>query len=444
MGSVGYMPPEQAAGEHVDARADVYAMGVVAFEMLALRNYIKRGNLAQMMELSSHPKFQRPSDFRPDVPSGLDEVIERAVKPERDERFLTAKAFLDALHQVVSPGQTEGGMASLVEELFGETKREREREIEALLRLPLPHEDPGEFEPTKVFVQRAGVRPPDERHLEKTRVEPSKFQADGPTVPPTVATEVNWSHGPRGTLSGPSPHDTTPDVIVVARSISQPGGRTSSNPGSRIPISNPNHGSVSSVPDAAVMPFLTQQIVPPRSPGVSLGVLVASVLIAAVVGAVVAVVVSQTMMKQDASVVNVQPNPSGLADSSPPVTVHAVADSHAKDEKGKDDADDASHTTPKTTPRKHIAKAPHAPTPTAALEPEKTTPADPKVSLESRYNDLVRRVTAALEGVPEGPKRSRLIDLKARVAMNAQIHDVERLAKNLDDLEREFRTLSGR
>jgi len=48
-------------------------MGVVSFEMLALRNYIKRGPLATMMEASSHPKFLKPSDFRPTC-EGLDEV----------------------------------------------------------------------------------------------------------------------------------------------------------------------------------------------------------------------------------------------------------------------------------------------------------------------------------------------------------------------------------
>ena len=43
----------------MDARADLYAMGAVAFEMLALHNYIKRGTLPEMMKSSARPIFMR-------------------------------------------------------------------------------------------------------------------------------------------------------------------------------------------------------------------------------------------------------------------------------------------------------------------------------------------------------------------------------------------------
>src|SRR5688572_18509639 len=182
MGSVGYMPPEQARGERVDARADTYALAVVCFEMLALRNYVKRGTLTAMMEASATPTFMKPSEFRPDVPEGLDRVLERALAVDKEQRFQTARQFSTALRQIVPPPHTEGGMAALLDELFGATKREREREIASLLALPVP--DVTDGEPTRVFVMREGVLPPDQA--------PTKYVAkDEPTMVRTKATEIH-------------------------------------------------------------------------------------------------------------------------------------------------------------------------------------------------------------------------------------------------------------
>ncbi|MEQ8983427.1 MAG: serine/threonine-protein kinase, partial [Deltaproteobacteria bacterium] len=160
MGSVGYMPPEQARGERVDARADVYAMGVVAFEMLALRNFIKRGPLPAMMKASTAPTFVPPSRYRPDVPPGLDAVIEKALRIDRDERYPTAQAFLEDLRSVVPPSDARGGMRSLLEDLFGSTRQQREEEIRALMMLPVEGES-FDVRPTRVFGMRDGILPPE-------------------------------------------------------------------------------------------------------------------------------------------------------------------------------------------------------------------------------------------------------------------------------------------
>jgi eukaryotic-like serine/threonine-protein kinase len=191
MGSVGYMPPEQARGERVDARADLYSIAVVCFEMLALRNYVKRGTITQMMEASATPSFVRPSDFRPDIPEALDRVLERALDIDKEKRFQSARQFLSALREVVPPVHTEGGMASLIEDLFGASKREREHEIASLLALPVP--DATDGEPTQVFVMREGVLPPDQA--------PTRYVVNESTMVATKATKV---HAPKTRVSGVS------------------------------------------------------------------------------------------------------------------------------------------------------------------------------------------------------------------------------------------------
>ncbi len=192
MGSVGYMPPEQARGERVDHRADVYAMGVVAFEMLALRNYIKRGTLSAMMEGSANPKFMKPSEFRPDVPKGLDDVLAKALSLDRETRFQSATDFREALRDVVPKSHSDGGMSALLEELFGERRDERRVEQQRLIAQPLP-EEPEEMEPTEVFVVAEGVLPIDSRptkYVPKLGVQVVPVEGD-PTEPAqTAATQL--------------------------------------------------------------------------------------------------------------------------------------------------------------------------------------------------------------------------------------------------------------
>ncbi len=159
MGSIGYMPPEQARGERVDQRADIYAFAAVAFEMFALRNYIKRGPVAQMMTASVKPPFVPPSEYRPDVPAGLDEVLRVALAPKASDRYPTARAFRDALDSVVSRRHTRGGMRSLLADLFGASRTTRQRELQGLMALPDPEPDGFDTQPTKVFALGAGVSP---------------------------------------------------------------------------------------------------------------------------------------------------------------------------------------------------------------------------------------------------------------------------------------------
>lgn len=185
MGSVGYMPPEQARGERVDARADVYSMAVVCFEMLVLRNYVKPGSMEAMVATAMHPVFTEPSKLRPDVPPALDQILSRALAPDREHRYGSARELLEALRTIVASAHVEGEMSELIEELFGATRRERREEIGRLLALPLPVE-PSDAEPTRVFVTRAGVLPPDLQPTEYVR-------SDAISVPEPRVTPVRRS-----------------------------------------------------------------------------------------------------------------------------------------------------------------------------------------------------------------------------------------------------------
>ena len=98
IGTPGYMAPEQVSGEsHVDARADVYALAVVAYEMLAGVPPFS-GPTAQAV-LAAHLRDAPPDlhAVRPEVPESLARAISRALAKDPEARFSTAGAFRDAV-----------------------------------------------------------------------------------------------------------------------------------------------------------------------------------------------------------------------------------------------------------------------------------------------------------------------------------------------------------
>ena len=97
LGTAAYMSPEQARGEHVDQRADVWAFGVLAYETLAGRRPFSGDTTAALLSslLTEHPARLR--SLRRDTPGEVESLVDRAlVKPAAD-RTLTAAAVADAL-----------------------------------------------------------------------------------------------------------------------------------------------------------------------------------------------------------------------------------------------------------------------------------------------------------------------------------------------------------
>ncbi len=101
-GSPGYMAPEQARlGASLDARADVYALGALAYHMLTGRPPSLPASVQAVAAAAAMPVV-RPSKVRPDIPSRVDGVVLRALNPNPGRRWPSAAAFADALDAAAS------------------------------------------------------------------------------------------------------------------------------------------------------------------------------------------------------------------------------------------------------------------------------------------------------------------------------------------------------
>ncbi len=95
-GKFAYMSPEQARGEDVDCRSDVYSAGIVLFE-LACGRQLFRGKGREVLEAVKAGAVPRPRDINPEVPEELEETILKALTFYRDDRFQTARELQNAL-----------------------------------------------------------------------------------------------------------------------------------------------------------------------------------------------------------------------------------------------------------------------------------------------------------------------------------------------------------
>lgn len=107
MGTPSYMPPEQAAGDSVDERADVYALGAILYHVLSGKQpYAGYDGLQTIMRVLEEPP-QALEALQGGIPRDLLTIIEKAMHRERDLRYPTAKEFAEDLRRFLA-GQLVG------------------------------------------------------------------------------------------------------------------------------------------------------------------------------------------------------------------------------------------------------------------------------------------------------------------------------------------------
>jgi serine/threonine protein kinase len=86
-GKFGYMSPEQAQGMPLDRRTDVFALGIILFELLTQRRLFTSDDDLRTLQLVKDCRVPRPSKYNPDVSQSLDAIVLKALKKEKSERY---------------------------------------------------------------------------------------------------------------------------------------------------------------------------------------------------------------------------------------------------------------------------------------------------------------------------------------------------------------------
>lgn len=169
-GKMRYMPPEQLRGETVDRRADVFALGVVLWELLTGRRLFRGLTNDQVIMKLLKGEVPRVSTMLV-VPEALDEAIAQAMQPDVRDRFQTAEEFRRALLAAMPAARRidREERSALLLGGMGISLNERARKLSqqsggaafpmrelthehtlAVQRHTLPREDPGDTDPGDV------------------------------------------------------------------------------------------------------------------------------------------------------------------------------------------------------------------------------------------------------------------------------------------------------
>lgn len=104
MGTLYYMPPEQALGNlgEVDTRSDIYALGATLYELLALRRCLDAGNMADMIARIANGAWNRLDGVAPHLDQDLVAIVHRAMARERADRYQTCDEFSTDLRRYLA------------------------------------------------------------------------------------------------------------------------------------------------------------------------------------------------------------------------------------------------------------------------------------------------------------------------------------------------------
>lgn len=107
LGTPNYMAPEQIQGKEIDHRADLFALGVVLYEMLTRHKPFQGENLTVVSHRIVYDHFTPPKEYARDLPPGVEQVLDRALEKDPARRYQRAKDMADDLRRMLTAARED-------------------------------------------------------------------------------------------------------------------------------------------------------------------------------------------------------------------------------------------------------------------------------------------------------------------------------------------------
>ncbi len=195
-GKLLYMSPEQAWGKTIDLRADIFALGIVLWELLTGRRLFFGDSEMSILEKVREAVVEPVKNFRDDIPAGLERIVNKALEKDPKKRYQTCKAMQADLERFCNrEWKTRLGAYDIAVFLNGLFPDIYKNDIVENLKQ----------EPEPEVVPEAAPKEP-ERVARKV-AEPRKEGAEGPKAPPVKTEKTRQAGQKRGKKS---PRKTPP------------------------------------------------------------------------------------------------------------------------------------------------------------------------------------------------------------------------------------------
>ena len=222
-GKVAYMAPEQARGDKVDRRADIFSVGVMMWEALVGRRMFKGLTDVVIIQKIVNGQLQSPRSASPTVDEKLDAVCMKALAHNRDERYETAADFQAAIEQALEGIGDRSNLrdaGKLIQQHFEAERGRIKTLVEAALSGTMPRTS-GEFpladvsSVSKISVAGSNQGLP-------IIQDPPTYDPDGERIHPLASASSTGSHNKRsgeGTLTSsaltPKPAEQKKNKLLV-------------------------------------------------------------------------------------------------------------------------------------------------------------------------------------------------------------------------------------
>jgi eukaryotic-like serine/threonine-protein kinase len=259
-GKYGYMSPEQCKGKPIDRRSDIFALGIVLYELTTLRRAFKGNDDFETMKRIVEGDLMLPSAAVPGYPRELESIVLTAMANDAESRFQTAQELIEAIDAFAVREKLTGsntGMSRYMAQLFGSKKEPwvaRGGDSTDVVDPPPGEESSPDLEDAQTIVAGprsaamrvaaalggADARPPTPAAVAGS--DPEGWGSDATYVPPprrsAQRSAVIMPENPAGALSGSPP--------APLRRMTPPASRSAVMP---VPVPGPGSG-----PRSTVMP----------------------------------------------------------------------------------------------------------------------------------------------------------------------------------------------